>query len=59
MSKSTLHEKEVSPEIMEYMKAKGLKPPAAVTEQPVQPNKPEIQISAEDLQNYINKIKNK
>lgn len=59
MSKTILHEKEVSPEIIEYLKVKGLKPPAGGTEQPVQPTKPEIQISAEDIQNYINKIKNK
>ena len=56
MSKSTLDEKEVSPEVREYLKAKGATPPAE-PEQPEQPTKPESQISAEDIQNYINNKK--
>lgn len=58
MSKSTLDEKEVSPEVREYLKAKGATPPAE-PEQPEQPQQPESQISAEDIQNYINNKKNK
>ena len=54
MEKTKLDEKEVSPEVREYLKAKGLTP----KERTPQPIPPESQITAEDIQNYIKTKKN-
>ena len=50
---NNLKEKEVSPEMVAYLKAKGLKPKEG-TEQPKQP---ESQITAEDIKQFINNQK--
>lgn len=48
-------EKEVSPEVVEMLKAKGLTPKEGTE----QPKKPENQITAEDIQQFINNQKTK
>ena len=54
MEKTKL-DKEVSPELVEMLKAKGLTP----TEQTEQPKKPESQITSDDIQQFINNQKTK
>lgn len=56
MEKPKLNENEVSPEVREYLKAKGTPAPKEQTEQPKQP---ESLITEEDIQNFINNKKNK
>lgn len=53
MEKTKLDENEVSPEMVAYLKAKGLKPKEGTE----QPKKPESQITAEDIQQFINNKK--
>lgn len=53
MEKTKLDENEVSPEVVEMLKAKGLTPKEGTE----QPKKPESQITAEDIQQFINNKK--